>query len=96
MGSVERANAMKLSDVVDQIDKFDEGLTVYVAPEWTPDSTVLVAREPDGGGVPPEAQTEGMRYFLEIFVMKEVLEGLKDLDLDGRTRRLIRYAITDA
>ena len=96
MGSVERTEGLKLRDVVDQIDDFDDELTVYAAPEWTPESAVIVAREPDGGGVPPEAQTEGMRYFLEIFIVKEVLEGLQELDVDGKTRRLIRYAITDA
>ncbi|MDB4944830.1 MAG: hypothetical protein JWP97_4364 [Labilithrix sp.] len=37
-----------------------------------------------------------MRYFLEIFVAMAVLEGSKQLDLDGMTRRLIRYAISDA
>lgn len=97
MGSVEGySRVLTLRDVVERIDSFDDDLTVYAAPEWTPDSSVIVAREPDSGGVPAEAASSGMQYFLEIFIVKEVLEGLKALDLEAKVRRLIRYAITDA
>lgn len=88
------SDELKLRDVVEHIDEFDDELTIYATPEWTPDSAVVVAREPDEGGVPPIAA--GMRYFLEIFVAKEALDGLRELELEGKTMRLIRYAITDA
>jgi hypothetical protein len=97
MGAVGNSrDVLKLRDVVEQIENFDDGLTIYAATEWSPDSPVIVAREPEAGGVPPEAASEGMRYFLEIFIAKEVLGGLRDVDLDRKTKRLIRYAITDA
>jgi hypothetical protein len=97
MGSIgSDGGVLKLRDVVAQIQSFDDELTIYAAPEWSPDSTVVIGPEPDGGGVPPEAASEGMRYFLEIFIAKEVLDGLQALDLEARTKRLIQYAITDA
>jgi hypothetical protein len=85
-----------LREVVRTIAQIDDELTIYVAPEWSPDSRATIEREPEGGGLPPRAASSGMRYFLEVSVAKEVLEGLKDLDLEGRTERLIRYAVTDA
>jgi hypothetical protein len=98
MGAVEggAAGTLRLRDVVERINDFDDELTIYAAPDWTPESAAVVAREPDAGGVPPEAAAAGMRYFLEVFLVKEVLDGLKQLDLDGKTTRLIRYAVTDA
>jgi hypothetical protein len=83
-----------LRDAVERIEQFDDELTIYAAPDWTAEARVVVGREPDGGGVPLVAA--GMHYFLEVFVAKEVLAGLKELDLEAKTRRLIRYAIADA
>lgn len=89
-------DVMKLRDVIEHIESFDDELTIYAAPEWTPESAVVLAQEPDVGGVPPEAVAAGMEYFLEIFIAKEVLGGLGGLDLEGKTRRVIQYAKTDA
>lgn len=98
MGPVGAAGvgALCLREVVERIEDFDDELTIYAAPEWTPESAVVVAREPEAGGVPPEAAAAGMRYFLEVFLVREVLDGVKQLDLDGKTKRLIQYAIADA
>jgi hypothetical protein len=85
---------LKLRDVVERIDGLDDELTIYAAAEWAPDSPVVVAKEPEAGGVPAEAA--GMRYFLEVAIAKEVLGGLIELDLEKKTLRLIQYAITDA
>jgi hypothetical protein len=81
---------------VNHIKEFDDELTIYAASDWTPDSVVVLAREPASGGLPPEASSAGMRYFLEIFIAKEVLDAIPHLDLEARTKRLIRYAVTDA
>ena len=98
MGTVEdgAAGRLRLRDVVERIEDFDDDLTIYASPDWTPDSLVIVASEPETGAPPPEAVAAGMRYFLEIFLVKEVLDGLEQLDLDGKTKRLIRYATDDA
>jgi hypothetical protein len=85
-----------LRDVVEKIDDLNDDLTLYLAPEWTPKSRVVVAREPDGGGLPDEAAAVGASYFLEVAIAKEVIHDLKWLNLDARTERLIRYAISDA
>jgi hypothetical protein len=97
MGSVASyVGVLKLRDVVERIESFDDELTIYAAPTWSPDSTVVVTKEPESGGVPSEAASEGLQYFLEISIAKEVLDGLQGLHLDARTKRLIQYAITDA
>jgi hypothetical protein len=87
---------MCLCDVVNIIYTLEDELNIYAAPEWSPNSAAIVALEPDAGGEPPEAKALGMSYFLEVFIAKEVLEGIKDLDLEARTKRLIQYAVTDA
>jgi hypothetical protein len=87
---------MNLRDVVNGIDTLQDELTIYATPEWSPDSAAIVTHEPEDGGVPPEANAWGMSYFLEVFIAKEVLEGIKILDLEARTKRLIQYAATDA
>jgi hypothetical protein len=87
---------MRLCDVVDLIDTLDDDLTIYAVAEWSPNSAAIVAHEPDVGGAPPEAKACGMSYFLEVFIAKEVLEGIKNLDVEARTKRLIQYALTDA
>lgn len=98
MGSVrtEPDGMFRLSDIIERIAEFDDELTVYVAPEWTPKSAALVAREPDAGGLPAEASSRQLKYFLEVFVIKEVLDGLETLDNEARTARLIAYAMNDA
>jgi hypothetical protein len=85
-----------LRDLVNMIDTIEDELTIYATPEWSPSSAAIAALEPDAGGAPPEAKALGMSYFLEVFIAKEVLEGIKDLDLEARTKRLIQYAVTDA
>lgn len=90
------AGPLRLLDVIAQIDAFDDELAIYAATEWTPRSPVVVAFEPDGGGVPAEAAAAGMCYFLEIFAVKEVLDGFPQLGLDAKAARVIDYAINDA
>ncbi len=68
---------------------------------WTADSQAIVAREPDNKGKPQEAQKLGLRYFLEVFIARDFLEGWAE-HLDSRptvqekVERVIQYAINDA
>jgi hypothetical protein len=92
---------MKLIDIIANLASFDEGLTIYVAKPWTCDSVALVAREPEAGGLPRDAQIAGLSYFIEVFLAKEFLsdwvnnEGGK-VPLRDQCERLIHYAIYDA
>jgi hypothetical protein len=92
---------MKLIEAIGNLDTLDNESTIYAAKPWTEDSNVIVAREPESGGVPPEAERLGLKYFLEVFVAREFLEGWPgNLDaqptLQEKCARVIKYAITDA
>ena len=91
----------KLIDVVANLASFDRELTIYATKPWSPDSATVVAREPDEGGAPNEAKAIGAKYFIEIFIAKDVLDG--SIAMEGRAMsipeqcdRLIHYATYDA
>lgn len=85
-----------LRDTVRNIDALDDGLTIYACGSWNPSAAVVLAYEPESGGLPPLAEAAGARYFLEVFIAKEVLASVAALDLEARTARLIQYAVDDA
>ena len=96
MGEVTR-----IGDAIGRLVSLDQAATIYAAEPWTAESTAVVAIEPDTGGIPEEAATRGLKYFLEVAVARDFLEGWEaTLDTtqtaSERCARLIRYAIDDA
>ena len=100
-------NKMTLNDIINQLDSFDNfdsfdsDDALYVKKPWKPDSEVVVATEPDDGGVPDQAAKINAEYFIEIFLAIEFLEDwLSNLDqkpsAQDRCLRLIQYAENDA
>jgi len=92
---------MKLVEAIEGLDSFDEGDTIFAAEPWTPESEAIVVREPDSGGLPTEAQRRELRYFIEVFIAREFLQGWLTSVTGSPTQeqkcaRLIQYAITDA
>jgi len=92
---------MKLIDVIRQISALDESSTIYAAEPWNPSSEAIVAPEPETGGLPVEAQSLGLKYFLEVFIARDFLEGWLENENSEPTdiqkcKRLIEYAINDA
>jgi hypothetical protein len=85
-----------LQDVIERINDYEDDLTIHVAPERMHHSKVLLAPEPDSGGLPAQAKDAGMTYFIEVFVTKELVRSLEQLDPFARTNRVIQYAIDDA
>ena len=63
---------MKLIDAIDQLDSFDEDLTIYVDSRLVLDSEAVLACEPEDGSLPEEAR--GLVYFIEVYLAREVLE----------------------
>jgi hypothetical protein len=87
--------------VVAVLETYDADLTVYAVEPWTCDAVAVVAREPGQGGVPAEAAAVSARYFIEVFIAREFLEGWCDAagratTARERCERLITYAVTDA
>ena len=90
---------MTLLEAVQSLDSLDVDNTIYAAEPWTASSNALVAKEPEEGGLPVGVQEQGMKYFLEVFIAREVLEDwVTDAvpTVAQRCDRLIQYAITDA
>lgn len=92
---------MMLIEAVRDLDSLDEERTIYAAEPWTENSKVVVAPEPESGGLPAEAEKHGLKYFLEVFIARDFLDGWKanlskKPTLQEQCARLIQYAITDA
>ena len=92
---------MTLIEAIRDLASLDEEHTIYAAKPWTPDSEVVLAEEPESGGLPEEAKRRGVKYFLEVFIAREVLDGwLENLktqpSLEEKCKRIIEYAINDA
>ena len=88
---------MTLLEAVQSLDSLDNKGTIYAVEPWTASSKALVAEEPEGG-LPSAVQEQGMKYFLEVFIAREVLEDwLTDTvpTVADKCARLIQYAITD-
>jgi hypothetical protein len=92
---------MKLIEVVRDLDALDVESTIYASQPWAENSEALVAHEPESGGLPAEAERLGLRYFLEVFIARDFVEGwVANLDAPPTPHqtcaRLIKYAATDA
>lgn len=92
---------LKLSEIVERLGSLDPENTIYATEPWSCDSLAVVAREPDDGGVPPEAAHIAASYFLEVFIAMEFLEDWQQYVAPRASRRelcerLIAYAVNDA
>ena len=92
---------MTLADVCRRLDELDPDHTIYVRQPWTPDSAAVVAPEPDEGGLPPEAEGQGVSYFIEVYLAREFLADWQaslpaPASELAACRRLIAYATDDA
>lgn len=92
---------MRLIDVINSLDIFEEDKTIYAVEPWNTDSKAIVAIEQDDGSLPGEVRSMGMSYFLEVFLAKEFLEGwiasqAHQVTIEEKCARLISYAINDA
>ncbi|MFQ3582055.1 MAG: hypothetical protein SNJ49_09135 [Chloracidobacterium sp.] len=92
---------MRLIEVVEKLGRLDEESTIYASEPWTAESNAVVAPEPSEGGLPPEAEVQGLKYFLEVFIARDFVEDWSaNLDADPTAQetcsRLIEYAVKDA
>jgi hypothetical protein len=90
-----------LIELIRDLDSLDEGSTIYAAEPWAENSKAILGPEPEAGGLPTQAAKLGLKYFLEVFIAQDLLEGwTANLDaeptLQEKCARIIKYAITDA
>jgi hypothetical protein len=92
---------MRLIDIIEKISSIDPESTIYVREPWATDSTSVVAREPDDGGLPSQAEAEHAVYFLEVFLAQQMLEDwIRETGETPTTQqlcdRVLSYARNDA
>jgi hypothetical protein len=91
----------RLIELIQQLDLLDVDGTIFAAEPWSNASEAIVALEPGSGGMPAEAGRRGLKYFLEVSIAREVLDGwIANLgvqpSLSQKCARLITYAANDA
>jgi len=90
---------MNLVELIAQIERFDDDLTIYARSPWQPESEALCAHEQAGSLVPTDLASSGFSYFLEVFIAREFLEDLStsgEFSNQKQCERLIQYAVNDA
>jgi len=90
---------MTLMEGSELLATFDDDATIYAVEPWSRDSEAAVALESPEGGLSSIAANRGMRYFLEVFIAKELLNGLEKnsaRSAEDRCERLIQYARNDS
>lgn len=72
--------------------------TIYVIEPWLLKSTAIVLKEPPEGLIQVKHNNSIFEYFLEVFVVKEILKNLEQQNLCFRDQclHIIEYAIYDA
>ncbi|WP_395646992.1 hypothetical protein [Terricaulis sp.] len=87
---------MKLSEIVQRLDAFDDDATIIAAKPWASSSRAQVI-EPPESGLATEMERDGMVYFLEIAIAREFKEDWPSEQGEAAfCERLIQYAINDA
>ena len=66
---------MKLIELVRDLAALDERSTMYASQPWSESSEAIAAYEPEEGGMPGEAEQANSKYFLEVFVARDFIEG---------------------
>ena len=88
-----------LLELITKIDQLDREDVICAKPVWRPDSEARVFRLTEDYRVPDEAKALGYDYFLEVDVIRQVLEEFgnrPDASLEEKCRRIIHYATYDA
>jgi len=92
---------MKLIEAIRDCEMLDEEAIIFAVEPWTEDSAAAVEREPETGGIPENAQRLGMKYFLEIFIVRGFFDDWAanpntEPSLSEKCKQIIHYAIYDA
>ena len=90
---------MTLLDIIERIDQLNDEDVVFVRPEWSPESEAALFELTGDLEVPAEPKQLGLKYFLEVAVAREVLDGFAsrpDATTREKAERLIHYATYDA
>ncbi|WP_031431885.1 DUF7716 domain-containing protein [Methylomicrobium agile] len=89
---------MKLRDAIDQITQLRDEEVIFARRPWTLDTDAYIGMLDENLRVPDVLINEGLEYFLEVSVAKEVLEvfGNRNPTLEQVRELLVFYAENDA
>jgi hypothetical protein len=88
-----------LLELLGKVDELGAEDVICAKPEWHFGSDAKVFRLTDDYRVPADAKAEGYAYFLEVDVIRQVLDELRDrpeATLEEKCARVIHYATYDA
>ena len=90
---------MTLNEAVQQLAKLDSKLTIYARVPWAPSTEARLAFE--GSSEAKEIRADGLRYFLEVVVARDFIDGwiVTQRKLPTAKKcctRLIEYATNEA
>ena len=88
-----------IMDVIGRIDELDAEDVIFARPGWNEKAEAVIFRLMEDHRAPPEAGALGFKYFLEVDVVRQVLEEFRDnlnVSLLTKCRRVIQYATFDA
>lgn len=90
---------MTLLDIIRNINTFSEEDTIYALEPWIISSQAIVTHD-ENGKLPEKAKEYGMSYFLEIIIIKELLEDWQsstkqNISPEEKCDRIIQYALND-
>lgn len=92
---------MTLFEAVEGLDSLDDDSTIYAAEPWTGTSHAITLSEPNERVRAQQAAKLGLRYFLEVSIAREFLDGwatnfAQPPSPQEKCLRLIKYATNDA
>jgi hypothetical protein len=88
-----------LWELIEHIDELNDEDVIFAKPDWNENTEARIFRLTPDYRAPPEASALGFKYFLEVDVVRQVLEEFRNkLDVSPRAKchRVIHYAIFDA
>ena len=88
-----------LVEIIASINEFDAEDVIFAKPKWTLNSEAEIFRLLEDGRVPGEAKRRGLEYFLEVDVVRQVLDeflGRPGASIEEKCERIIHYATYDA
>ena len=90
---------MTLLEAVRDFESLDQMSTIFAAEPFSEHSEVIISEETESEIAPKWAVERGLTYFLEVFIVRELLDDWitdKEPTLLEKCRRIIQYAINDA
>jgi hypothetical protein len=86
---------MTLMELLRQLETLDHEGTILATTPWTRSSSAQVVIEPEDGSI-ASMERDGMSYFLEVAIARELREDLPHLSADEFCDRVVFYAVNDA